>query len=102
MVAIADGKPKQMGLMDIIAYYVEYQREVIFRRTKFELDQAKERAHILEGLLIAIKNIDEVIKIIKSSASVAEAKVKLRSKFALSEKTSASHFGYAPCKTCQS
>ena len=86
MVAIADGKPKQMGLLDIISYYVEYQREVIFRRTKFELDQAKERAHILEGLLIAIKNIDEVIKIIKSSASVAEAKVKLRNKFALSEK----------------
>ena len=86
MVAIAEGKPKQMGLMEIISYYVEYQREIIFRRTKFELDQAKERAHILEGLLIAIKNIDEVIKIIKSSVSVAEAKVKLRNKFALSEK----------------
>ena len=86
MVAIAGGKPKQMGLLEIIAYYVEYQREVIFRRTKFELDQAKERAHILEGLLIAIKNIDEVIKIIKSSSSVSEAKLKLRSKFAISEK----------------
>ena len=86
MVAIADGKPKQMGLLDIISYYVEYQREVIFRRTKFELDKAKERAHILEGLLVAIKNIDEVIKIIKSSASVAEAKLKLRNAFALTEK----------------
>lgn len=86
MVAIAGGKPKQMGLMEIISYYVEYQREVIFRRTKFELDQAKERAHILEGLLIAIKNIDEVIKIIKSSSSVGDAKIKLRNKFALSEK----------------
>ena len=86
MVAIADGKPKQMGLLDIISYYVEYQREVIYRRTKFELDRAKDRAHILEGLLIAIKNIDEVIKIIKTSASVAEAKLRLRSKFDLTEK----------------
>lgn len=86
MVAIAGGKPKQMGLMEIISYYTEYQREIIYRRTKFELDQAKDRAHILEGLLIAIKNIDEVIKIIKSSASVSEAKLKLRSKFVLSEK----------------
>lgn len=86
MVAIAGGKPKQMGLMEIISYYTEYQREIIYRRTKFELDQAKDRAHILEGLLIAIKNIDEVIKIIKSSASVSEAKLKLRSKFSLSEK----------------
>ncbi len=86
MVAIAGGKPKQMGLMEIISYYVEYQREIIFRRTKFELDQAKDRAHILEGLLIAIKNIDEVIKIIKTSASVSEAKLRLRSKFVLSEK----------------
>lgn len=86
MVAIAGGKPRQMGLMEIISYYTEYQREIIYRRTKFELDQAKDRAHILEGLLIAIKNIDEVIKIIKSSASVSEAKLKLRSKFALSEK----------------
>lgn len=86
MVAIAGGKPKQMGLMEIISYYVEYQREIIFRRTKFELDQAKERAHILEGLLIAIKNIDDVIKTIKSSASVSDAKIKLRNRFNLSEK----------------
>ena len=59
MVAIADGKPKQMGLLEIISYYVEYQREIIQRRTKFDLDACKERAHIIEGLLIAIKNIDE-------------------------------------------
>jgi DNA gyrase subunit A len=86
MVAIANGKPKQMGLLEIISYYVEYQREIIYRRTKFDLEQAKERAHILEGLLIAIKNINEVIKVIKSSASVSEARLKLRSKFDLSEK----------------
>ncbi len=86
MVAIADGKPKQMGLMDIISYYVEYQREIIFRRTKFDLDACKDRAHILEGLLIAIKNIDQVVKIIKTSKTTMEAKQRLRDKFNLSEK----------------
>lgn len=86
MVAIADGKPKQMGLMDIISYYVEYQREIIQRRTKFDLDACKDRAHIIEGLLIAIKNIDEVVKIIKKSATTQDAKQKLRDRFSLSEK----------------
>ena len=86
MIAIADGKPKQMSLLDIISHYTAYQREVVLRRTKFDLNVAKERAHIVEGLLIAIKNIDAVIKIIKSSANVTEAKQKLRDKFALSEK----------------
>lgn len=86
MVAIAGGKPKLLGLMDIISYYVEYQREVIARRTKFELDEAKARAHIVEGLLIAIRNIDAVIKIIKTSQTVAEAKQRLKEKFGLSEK----------------
>lgn len=86
MVAIADGKPQQMGLIDIIAYYVDYQRTVIVRRTKFELEQAKARAHILEGLLIAVKNIDAVVKVIKTSNSTSEAKEKLRQKFKLSEK----------------
>ena len=86
MVAIADGKPKQMGLMEIISYYVEYQREIIFRRTKYDLDACKDRAHILEGLLIAIKNIDQVVKIIKTSKTTQEAKQRLREKFSLSEK----------------
>lgn len=86
MVAIAGGKPKQMNLQEIIAYYVEYQRQVIYRRTKFDLDACKERAHILEGLLIAIKNIDEVIKIIKQSESVSIAKQNLKDRFLLSEK----------------
>lgn len=86
MVAIAGGKPKLLNLMEIISYYTEYQREVIVRRTKFDLNVAKDRAHIVEGLLIAIKNIDEVIKIIKKSANVAEAKTKLKSKFTLSDK----------------
>lgn len=65
MVAIANGKPKQLGLIEIIDYYVNYQRDVILRRSKYDLAKAKERAHILEGLIIAVKNIDEVIKIIK-------------------------------------
>ena len=86
MVAIAGGKPRQMGLMDIISYYTEYQREVIVRRTKFDLNSAKERAHIVEGLIKAIANIDAVIKIIKSSANVSDAKIKLKEKFGFSEK----------------
>ncbi len=85
MVAIADGKPQQMGLLDIIAYYVNYQREIIVKRTKYELDEAKNREHILTGLMIAVANIDEVIKIIKSSASVSEAKANLCERFLLSE-----------------
>ncbi|MBO5884722.1 MAG: DNA topoisomerase 4 subunit A [Clostridia bacterium] len=86
MVAIADGKPKLMGLLDIISYYVEYQREIIQRRTKFDLDACKERAHIIEGLLVAIKNIDEVVKIIKKSSTTSEAKIKLRERFNLSDR----------------
>ena len=86
MVAIADGKPKQLSLMEIISYYTAYQREIIVRRTKFDLNAARERAHIVEGLLIAIKNIDEVIKIIKKSATTSEAKTRLRERFALSER----------------
>lgn len=85
MVAIADGKPCQMGLLEIISYYVNYQREVILRRTKFDLEKAKERAHILEGLIVAVKNIDEVIKIIKGADNTADARAKLRARFSLSE-----------------
>ena len=85
MVAIAGGKPKQMGLLDIISYYVNYQREVVLRRSKFDLERAKERAHIVEGLIIAVNNIDAVIKIIKSAENTADARAKLRAKFNLSE-----------------
>ena len=86
MVAIADGKPQQMGLLDIIKHYVAYQREVVLRRTKFDLAQAKERCHILEGLIIAVRNIDEVIQIIKTSESVPAARQRLRDRFDLSER----------------
>lgn len=86
MVAIADGKPKLLSLLEIIKYYVEYQREVIYRRTGFDLAAARERQHILTGLIIAIKNIDEVIKIIKTSESTPVARTRLRERFALSER----------------
>lgn len=85
MVAIANGKPQQMGLLDIIAYYVDYQRDVIVRRTRFELEAAKKREHILEGLVIAVENIDEVVRIIKNSSSTTDARERLRKRFALSE-----------------
>ena len=86
MVAIAGGKPQQMGLLDIIRHYVNYQFDVLIRRTKFDLANAKEREHILEGLVIAVRNIDEVIKIIKSSQNTAEAKKRLMERFSLSDR----------------
>ena len=86
MVAIANAKPVQLGLLDILKYYVDYQRNIIVNRTKFDLDAAKERAHILQGLLIAINNIDAVVKIIKKSESTADAKQKLMAKFFLSDR----------------
>ncbi len=85
MVAIANGKPCQLGLLDIISYYVNYQREVILRRSKFDLERAKERAHILEGLIIAVKNIDEVVQIIKKADNTADARAKLRVRFNITE-----------------
>ena len=85
MVMIADGKPQQLGLMDIIRHYVKYQQKVIKRRTLFELEHAQQRCHILEGLIIAVQNIDEVIAIIKKSDSTADAKNKLMARFEISE-----------------
>ena len=85
MVAIAEGKPKLLSLLEIIDYYVKYQRNVVYNRTKFDLDAAEKRKHILDGLLIAIKNIDAVIKIIKTSKSTVEAKQRLIEKFYLSD-----------------
>lgn len=86
MVAIADGRPKQMGLLEILDYYISYRQGVILKRTKYDLEIAKERAHILEGLLIAIKNIDKIIKIIKNSANTTIAKTNLRQAFNLSDR----------------
>lgn len=85
MVVIADGKPQQLGLMEIIRHYVKYQQKVIKRRTLFELEQAQARCHILEGLIIAVQNIDEVIAIIKKSESTADARNKLMARFEISK-----------------
>ena len=82
---IADGKPQQLGLMEIIRHYVAYQRQVILRRTKFDLNEAESRCHVLEGLIIAVRNIDEVIAIIKSAESTADARAKLMKRFELTE-----------------
>ncbi|MBE7088971.1 MAG: DNA topoisomerase 4 subunit A [Clostridiales bacterium] len=86
MVAIAGGKPRQLGLLEVIKYYTSYQRQIIVRRTKYDLAQAEARCHILEGLIIGVHNIDEVIKIIKSSDSTPIARVRLMERFNLSEK----------------
>lgn len=85
VVAIADGSPKQLGLLDYLSYYIKFQLDVIVRRTKFDLERAKARAHIVEGLCVAIANIDEVVKIIKTSSSVSDAKSKLMARFNLTE-----------------
>ena len=85
MVVIADGKPQQLGLMEIIRHYVKYQQQVIKRRTLFDLKQAEQRCHILEGLIVAVQNIDEVIAIIKKSESTADARSKLMARFGISE-----------------
>lgn len=85
MVVIADGKPQQLGLMEIIRHYVAYQQKVIKRRTLFDLEQAEARCHILEGLIIAVQNIDEVIAIIKKSESTADARNKLMARFEISK-----------------
>ena len=86
MVAVADRKPRQLGILEMISYYVNYQREIIYRRTKFDLDNAKEREHILLGLVVAVRNIDEVVKIIKTSENTATAKKRLMERFKLSDR----------------
>ncbi|RJQ53195.1 MAG: DNA gyrase subunit A [Actinobacteria bacterium] len=86
MLALVDGMPRTLPLKDMLAHYIAHQRVVVIRRTKFELDKAEARAHILEGLLIALDNIDEVIATIKASADVETARNALMGKFSLSEK----------------
>ncbi|MGI6162066.1 MAG: DNA gyrase subunit A [Christensenellales bacterium] len=83
MVAIADGKPQQMGLRDINAHYINHQINVVTRRTKHELENALKREHILKALIIAVNNIDEVIALIRGSKNPAEAREKLMKRFKL-------------------
>ncbi len=85
MLALVNNEPKVLNLHQMLTYYLEHQEEVVTRRTRYELNKAQERAHILEGLLIALDNIDEVISIIRGSESVNIAKQKLIERFGLSD-----------------
>ena len=84
-IALVKGRPEMLTLKDMIVHFVDHRHEVVVRRTKFELDQAEKRAHILEGLIIASDNIDEVIKLIRASKSPDEAREKLMERFDLSD-----------------
>jgi DNA gyrase subunit A len=84
-ICLVDGRPRLLNLKDMIHEFVEFRHEVVIRRTKFDLRKAEERAHILEGLIIASDNIDEVIEIIKASASPDDAREKLSTRFGLTE-----------------
>ena len=85
MVCIADGKPMQLGLKQILTYYINHRKNVVLRRTRYDLEKAKARAHILEGLIIAVDNLDEVIRLIRSSKTPKEAKEKLMAAFSLTD-----------------
>ncbi len=85
MLALVDNQPKVMNLLDILMHYIRHQEDVVTRRTKYELNKAEERAHILEGLLIALDNIDEVIQIIRGSQNTQLAKEGLMSRFQLTD-----------------
>ena len=88
MLALANGAPKVMNLKELIQHFIEHRHKVIVRRTQFDLDAAQAREHILDGLKIAVDNIDEVIKIIRKSEDTPEADAKLRKRFGFSEKQS--------------
>ncbi|MCD7908201.1 MAG: DNA gyrase subunit A [Clostridium sp.] len=85
MLALVDSQPKVLNLQQMLDYYLKHQEDVVRRRTQYDLNKVEERAHILEGLLIALDHIDEVISIIRGSANVAEAKTQLMERFGLSD-----------------
>jgi DNA gyrase subunit A len=85
MLAIVDERPKLLNLKELLACYVKHRKEIVIRRTKFELEKAERRAHILEGLRIALDHIDEIIRIIRASKTSSEAKMSLQDKFSLSQ-----------------
>ena len=85
MLALVDNQPVVMNLLQMLQYYLKHQEDVVTRRTKYDLNKAEERAHILQGLLIALDNIDEVISIIRGSRTTPDAKQKLQERFGLSE-----------------
>ncbi len=85
MLALVNNEPKVLNLLQMLTYYLDHQKEVVTRRTKYDLNKAEERAHILEGLLIALDNIDEVIKIVRGSQTAQIAKEELMKRFGLSD-----------------
>jgi len=85
LLALVDGEPRMLSLKKILLHYIDHRREIIRRRTEFDLTRARARAHIIEGLLIALKNLDEVIQIIRSSRTTETARVNLMKRFQLSE-----------------
>ncbi|MBQ4580483.1 MAG: DNA gyrase subunit A [Clostridia bacterium] len=85
MVAIAEGKPVQMGLKTMIGHFIRHQKDVVTRRTEYDLKHARARAHILQGLMVAVDNLDEVIALIRSSKNPKEAKEKLMARFDLTD-----------------
>ena len=85
MLALVNNQPKVMNLLEMLNFYLQHQEEVVTRRTKYDLNKAEERAHILQGLLIALDNIDEVIRIIRGSATVQIAKTELMERFGLTD-----------------
>lgn len=85
LVAVAEGKPLQMGIKTAIDYYIRHQKEVVTRRTRYELDQARTRAHILEALIVAVDNLDEIIALIRASKNGKEARQRLMERFGFDE-----------------
>jgi len=85
MLALVNGQPRQCGLRDLMQSFLEHREEVVVRRTRFELRKAEERAHIVQGLLVGVENIDELVQLIKSSADTDEARVRIMERFGLSE-----------------
>ncbi|MBR1758987.1 MAG: DNA gyrase subunit A [Lachnospiraceae bacterium] len=85
MLALVDNQPKVLNIVQMLKYYLKHQEEVVARRTRYDLNKAEERAHILQGLLIALDNIDEVIQIVRSSRTTADAKARLMERFGLTD-----------------
>ena len=85
MIALVNGQPKVLNLKSVITHYIDHQKDVVTRRTQYDLKKAEARAHILEGLRIALDNIDEIVSILRNSKNVAEAKERMMSRFGLSE-----------------
>src|SRR5207248_9352999 len=84
-VALVDGVPRTLSLLELVRHYLDFQREVVTRRSKDELRKAEARAHVLQGYLIALDNIDEIVALIRAAADTEEARTQLQERFSLSE-----------------